>query len=63
MNHYALYTKNPFTECWHWMCHPGTDSADAFQRAEREGWDVQYGPRTSVVLSTPESEDHYRRHS
>ena len=63
MRNFHLYTQNPVTLSWVWMPHPGTDSADAFQRAEREGFAVKYGPQCSVVLSSPESWDHYRSHS
>ena len=63
MTTFPLYTHNPVTDCWHWMDHPGRDSAHAFRVAERAGYRVQYGPQTSVVLSSPESWDHYRKHS
>lgn len=63
MRNFHLYTQNPVTLSWVWMPHPGTDSADAFQRAEREGFAVKYGPQCSVVLSSDASRKHYALHS
>ena len=66
MTTYSLYTNDPRwgdPDRWAFMAHPGTDSAHAFQVAERAGYRVKYGPQCSVVLSSPESWDHYRSHS
>ena len=46
--------------CSFWKSFPGTDTADAYVKAEQAGFQVQYGPSCSVVLRTDASRAHYQ---